>query len=580
VSTVEVITDANVTIAADDTDAVVVLAPDDVETIATSDQGPPGPPGPAGGPQGPPGPPGTPGTPGPPGGPQGPPGPTGPQGITGPQGSPGPIGPQGVQGPQGAQGVPGLQGTPGADSNVPGPPGATGPAGPPGADSTVPGPPGATGPAGAGSPSTLPPPMDGTAAVGTSTNFAREDHVHPSDTSRAPIASPTFTGDPKAPTPTVGDNDTSIATTAFVGTAVSNTAIRYDTAQTLTSGQQQQARQNIYAAPFDALAYNGLQINGGMEVSQEFAGTGTVTTNGAYACDGWKLLRSGVPAVTAYGASQQLIAPGLPYLFQINVNTAQPTIAAGDYVVMMQAIEGWRCARLAWGAANAQPITVGFWASHHRPGIYSVSVGNGGTRGYVATYTQNTADTPEYKTITIPGDTTGTWKFDNTTGIALCFTMACGSINTAPSANVWTPQTYFCAPSQINGVAATSDIFRISGVVVLPGNEAPSAARSPFIMRPYDQELLLCNRYWQQCYVVVDVNTPSAGSTYLTSPLTFAPRMRAAPTTTFTQDFAPGNVGAPSTGGLSIFGGYFQVTAITGGARAYYYGSVKADARL
>jgi hypothetical protein len=62
--------------------------------------------------------------------------------------------------------------------------------------------------------------MDGAAAVGAATKYAREDHVHPSDTTRAPLASPTFTGDPKAPTPTAGDNDTSIATTAFVTAAV------------------------------------------------------------------------------------------------------------------------------------------------------------------------------------------------------------------------------------------------------------------------------------------------------------------------------------------------------------------------
>jgi hypothetical protein len=61
--------------------------------------------------------------------------------------------------------------------------------------------------------------MDGTAAVGTSTRFARQDHVHPSDTSRAPLASPTFTGTPAAPTAGAGTSTTQLATTAFVTTA-------------------------------------------------------------------------------------------------------------------------------------------------------------------------------------------------------------------------------------------------------------------------------------------------------------------------------------------------------------------------
>jgi hypothetical protein len=88
------------------------------------------------------------------------------------------------------------------------------------------------------SPSNSNPAMDGAATAGVSALYSRGDHVHPSDTTKAsvsyvdtqdalkaPLASPTFTGDPKAPTPTAGDNDTSIATTAFVGTAVTNAAV-------------------------------------------------------------------------------------------------------------------------------------------------------------------------------------------------------------------------------------------------------------------------------------------------------------------------------------------------------------------
>jgi hypothetical protein len=71
-----------------------------------------------------------------------------------------------------------------------------------------------------GSASNANPIMDSVAAPGTSINYTREDHVHPSDTSRAPLNSPTFTGDPKAPTPAPADNDTSVATTAFVQAAL------------------------------------------------------------------------------------------------------------------------------------------------------------------------------------------------------------------------------------------------------------------------------------------------------------------------------------------------------------------------
>lgn len=72
--------------------------------------------------------------------------------------------------------------------------------------------------------STTTPAMDGTATIGTELAFARGDHVHPTDTSRAPVASPTFTGTPAAPTASSGTNTTQIATTAFVQTAISGKA--------------------------------------------------------------------------------------------------------------------------------------------------------------------------------------------------------------------------------------------------------------------------------------------------------------------------------------------------------------------
>lgn len=83
------------------------------------------------------------------------------------------------------------------------------------------------------------PVMNGTATVGTSLRYARQDHVHPSDTSRAPLASPTFTGTPAAPTAAADTNTTQLATTAFVvgqasstagsalGTAAAGTSLKY-----------------------------------------------------------------------------------------------------------------------------------------------------------------------------------------------------------------------------------------------------------------------------------------------------------------------------------------------------------------
>jgi hypothetical protein len=310
--------------------------------------------------------------------------------------------------------------------------------------------------------------MDSTATVGTSMLFARQDHIHPSDTSRA----------------------------------AANTVIRYDTSQSLTAAQQQQARQNIYAAPFDAMAYSGMQINGGMEVSQERGATGT-STNSAFVCDGWRVSFAGTMGVNA--AQLGSYFAGFISQLVVTTTTAQASLGVNDFAFIGQGIEGYRTARLGWGTSSAQPITIGFWSQHHRPGLYSGTIRNGiVNRSYGFTYTQTVADVPQYNTITIPGDTTGTWATDNTGSMFLSFAQACGTNFAVPSANTWSAGNYVAAPGQVNGVGATSDVFRITGVSVHPGNEAPSAARSPFIMRPYDQELATCKRYWQKYNMVVD----------------------------------------------------------------------------
>ena len=182
--------------------------------------------------------------------------------------------------------------------------------------------------------------------------------------------------------------------------------------------------------------------------------------------------------------------------------TAQASLGANDLAFIFQPIEGYRAARLGWGTANAQPITIGFWSAHHRTGLYSGSVRNGASnRSYAFTYTQTCADVAQYNVVTIPGDTAGTWAADNTTGIC-SISDGGGHTYHAPRPTLgW--RAIISRPGQINAVAATTDVFRITGVTVLPGNEAPSAARSPFVMRCYAHELVLCQRYCEIPFVTL-----------------------------------------------------------------------------
>jgi len=295
----------------------------------------------------------------------------------------------------------------------------------------------------------------------------------------------------------------------------------------------------IYAAPFDALAYNGMQTNGPFDVSQE-KGFATPVNTG-YGCDGWAVYKSGT-MVVYFGTYLTTAFSGFSNCGAVGVTTAQPSLGAGDWCILAQAVEGYRVARLGWGTANAKPITLAFWTLHERVGIHGGTIRNAGNnRSYGFTYNQNVAGATEYKTITIPGDTSGTWEKTNLAGLSINFAVACGATFTVPTAGVWTAGNYLGVPGQVNGVAATSDVFRITGVVVLPGIEAPSSDRSPLIMRPFDQELLTCRRYWETARTRGVITAAAAGH-LLCSTVTIYPK-RAIPTVTLTNVYQINAVG-------------------------------------
>ena len=337
--------------------------------------------------------------------------------------------------------------------------------------------------------STTAPAMDGTAAVGTSGNYARADHVHPTDTNLPAVHY---------------DISQSLTSTQQLQASNNILAVCAAAVQSLTASQQTQARANCYAAPFDALAYNGMQYNGSMDVSQ-LNGANAVTTNNVYTVDGWQI------AIVGPAASVQQVTdapPGYASSLKVSVTTADPSPAASDALGLWQTFEGYRVSRLAFGKASASPVAIGFWVKANRTGNYSGSLQKGdSTRCYAFLFAVNNSATWEFKAVTIPGDTAGTWVTNNTAAMYFNINVMAGSSNSfAP--NAWTATGGYAAIGAINGAAATTDYIQITGVIVLPGIELPSAARAPLIMRPYDQELLLSQRYlWCS-----NITAPKGGS--------------------------------------------------------------------
>jgi len=282
-----------------------------------------------------------------------------------------------------------------------------------------------------------------------------------------------------------------------------------------------------YAAPYDAIAYSGMQINGSMEVSQERGIGGTTVTNASAAIA--DVFRVDIAGTGTVGIQQQTVAPpGFTNSVLLNCTAINTLAGATDHQWFEHRIEGYRWSRLGWGASGAQPVTIGFWIQPPISGTMAVAV-----QTTVSPYRTYVVDVPvtaaawQYKTVTIPGDVAGTWPKDNTTGAVIYFVFGVGS-GRKTTANTWATQ------GTAVGTAATTNFFAaggftyITGVVVLPGTQAPTAAQSPTIMRPYDQELVTCKRYFQ--WIAYNMYFTAAGAGAINGDSVSFPQMRAIPT--------------------------------------------------
>jgi hypothetical protein len=234
-------------------------------------------------------------------------------------------------------------------------------------------------------------------------------------------------------------------------------------------------------------------INGAMTIDQRNAGASlTPTTNGQYTLDRWNVgLSQSSKFTVQQNAGSVTPPPGFSTYIGLTVGaSANVTVGSGDYFRVGQIIEGYNIVDLAWGTASAKTITISFWVRSSVTGTYGASVGNGNNdRSYPFQYTINSANTWEYKTIIIPGDTTGTWASTNGTGIKLDLSLGMGSTYSAPAGS-WTSGLYVSANSSTNWISTNSATFYLTGVQLEVGT-VPSS----FELRSYSKELMMCQRY-------------------------------------------------------------------------------------
>jgi hypothetical protein len=239
------------------------------------------------------------------------------------------------------------------------------------------------------------------------------------------------------------------------------------------------------------LNYDGFKnriINGAMVIDQRNAGASvSATAGGQYFLDRWAC---GISAGSKFTVQQSSTAPtGFTKSSLITSSTAW-SVGSTDYATYYQYIEGYNIADLGFGSASASTVTLSFWVRSSLTGTFGGILSNSSSRFYPFTYTISTANTWEQKTVTIAGDTTGTWQTTTSTGISVLFSLAAGS-SLVGAANAWTGvAAYQGATGQTNILATNGATFYITGVQLEKGSTATS-----FDYRPYGTELVLCQRY-------------------------------------------------------------------------------------
>ena len=258
-------------------------------------------------------------------------------------------------------------------------------------------------------------------------------------------------------------------------------------------------------------------INGNMMIDQR----NTTQTGNGYSVDRWAIYDN---TSATYTFAQDSSAPtGFINSLKFTTTGTDTSIGSTEQCVIYHQIEGNNIADLNWGTANAKTITLSFYVRSSLTGTFAGSLGNNGyARSYPFTYTISSADTWEQKTITITGDTTGTWLTTNGVGISLRLAIAAGSSFEA-TAGAWDSGNYFSVSGATNVVGTASSTFYITGVQLEVGDTA-----TDFENLQYTTQLQLCQRY----YYATSSAFIAATATTLCYNLQFPVTMRTTPTET------------------------------------------------
>ena len=243
------------------------------------------------------------------------------------------------------------------------------------------------------------------------------------------------------------------------------------------------------AVPSSSFLRNRI-INGDMRIDQRNAGAATANTISGYTVDRWAVFQSVTGKLIAQQNAGSVTPPsGFTNYLGVTSQSAY-SVGSSDFYLIDQRVEGFNVSDLGWGTASARPVTLSFWVRSSLTGTFGASLRNASeNRSYPFTYTISAANTWEYKTVTIPGDTSGTWGTGNGIGIEILIGLGVGT-TVSGTAGAWAGANYLGATGATSVVGTNGATFYLTGVQLEVGTAA-----TPFERRQYGQELALCQRY-------------------------------------------------------------------------------------
>ena len=232
-------------------------------------------------------------------------------------------------------------------------------------------------------------------------------------------------------------------------------------------------------------------INGNMVIDQRNAGASVTANDAVFGVDRFQFGAS----QSSKGALQQnagAVTPPTSFTNYLGFTSSSAySITSSDFFVLMHKIEGFNMADFGWGTASAQSVTLSFWVRSSLTGTFGGSLENAdGNRSYPFSYTISAANTWEQKTLTIAGDTTGTWGTTNGLGTNIRWGLGVGSTRSG-TAGSWSSTRYFSATGATSVVGTSGATFYITGVQLEAGSVA-----TPFEQIDYGRELIMCQRYY------------------------------------------------------------------------------------